>query len=547
MNKKSEHNTLQGISLGGGVSIGPAFQFRQLDLQSVKLLVEPVEDVALELERLQRAVTTSASQVETLLDEMRAEGRKDAEQIFMSQQMMLRDVCFLDGIRHRITMQRLNSEYVLADELEKLKTNFDLIQHEAMATKMLDIQDAFHRLLRNLLEIEHVRTSPMRNLSEKVILVAKKLLPSDVVLLEKNKLLGILVEAGSTVSHVAIIARSLGIPVIMNIPGLTTLVSTGTTLVIDGDIGEVIVAPDEEQVRDVMERLRTHLVLEKTREAIPCITHTGVRIRLEANAGSIKDIEEAMGFGAEGIGLLRSELYFLGFERMPSEEEEITFYEDAMRAGGEHALTIRLMDIGADKMPNYFPIPPEEEPLLGTRGVRYLLRYPQILERQLRCLVRARKTRSLKILVPMVSLPTEMIAVRTALQRVCKEEGDSGQGILVGMMVEVPATALGIRGFLDTTDFISIGTNDLSQYLFAASRENAHMENFREAAIPLLLELIGNICVEAKAKSIPVTVCGELASHAAWAKSLAGLGVAGISMQSHAISSIFKALTTPSC
>ena len=514
-----------GLPLASGIAIGKTFSFKQIDLDATKRLIFRVEDIDAELLRLDGAVRRSREQLVSLQREMGGRKKTEAAQIFCTQSLLLEDEHFLLHVKNAIAADRLNAEHVLAHHIELVKSQFHSMQSEVFRIKSLDVQDVFFRLLRNLLEIEHVRASSLRQIDNRVILVADKFLPSDIVLLEKEKLLGIVLEEGSAVSHVAIIAKSIGVPAIINVAGVAALIGSMTHMIADGFTGKVIVNPTPAQLSLYKRRKRAQSVhAPASSPPRTCATSDGRRVTLQANAGCAEDIEEAIRSGAEGIGLVRSELWYLSRAKAPSVDEEYAFYKGLIDACKGRPLTIRLLDIGADKSPPYLPMPSEDCPQLGTRGIRYLLQAPDLFKRHLLSVLRASQIAPIKILLPFVSLPREIEQTKTLIATVCAQENIDAGALSVGAMIEVPAAAFAIATFADMVDFFSIGTNDLVQYLFAASRENGNLEEFRRASLPLVLSIVRTVVACAERHNKPVSVCGEIASQPTLAPLLVGAG-----------------------
>jgi phosphoenolpyruvate-protein phosphotransferase len=535
---------LDGLPLSPGVAVGPAFTFKQIDLDAAKRFSFPVDDIEAEINRLDEAIGKSRDQLAVLHAEMTSREKKEAAQIFSSQKILLEDEGFLVEVKRAVASRRQNAEYVLAHRIDEVKAIFSSMEDEVFRIKTLDIQDVFTRLLRNLFEIEHVRASSLRQLASKVILVADKFLPSDIVLLEKEKLLGIVLEEGSTVSHVAIIARSLGVPAIINVSGVTTMIHASSTVIADGYSGKVIINPAPKRLAAYRKKinLKPAQAVTRPRRMRPCTTRDGRRIALFANAGSASDVSNAIRNGAEGVGLVRSELFYLALDHAPSIDEETAYYRGLIDVCGGRPLTVRLLDIGGDKSPPYLVMPDEDCPQLGERGIRYLLKNRDLFRRHLRAVVRACKTSPLHILIPFVSLPNEIDATKSLVDELCKEENTDRSAISIGAMIEVPSAALSIASFVSRVDFLSIGTNDLVQYLFAASRENGALEPYRASSPPLLLGLIRGIASCAAHSNKPLFVCGEMASQSETAQLLVGAGVTGLSVQPSQIPAIHRAL-----
>jgi len=536
-----------GISLSPGIAIGPAFHLKQIDLEATKRFSFEVENIDNEQKRLESAVVKSQEQLTSLHNAMKLSGKDEAAQIFSAQHLLLSDVFFLEQVKTQITLTRLNAEHVLAHEIETVKSRFNTMENELFRIKALDIQDVYYRLLRNLLEIEHVRTGSLHQIDGKIILVAEKLLPSDIVILDKKHLLGIVLEEGSTVSHVAIIAKSLGIPVIINVRGISTMVRSSARLIVDGFAGKVIVDPSDDQL--------SFYIKEQGKKKQPhgpqCVRHDhmtadGRRINLEINVGCMEDIIEGMRLGAEGIGLLRSELFYLSLPVQPSVEEETAYYREAIVKSDGAPVTIRLLDIGADKSPSYLTMPQEDSPQLGTKGIRYLLENRSLMQQHIKAIVQAAHFGPIKILIPFVSLVSELTETRAIVADICTTENIDPKTVPLGMMVEIPSAVFSISSFVGHADFFSIGTNDLSQYMFAASRENGRLEQYRQHSDDLMITMVRLVCSQTALVNKPVSVCGEIATQPKTAKLLIGSGINTLSIQPKSIPAICKAISESS-
>jgi multiphosphoryl transfer protein len=507
-----------------------------------------VEEAAPEIDRLQGAVEKSLQQIVHIMDHSERNGNREASAIFGTQKVFLNDDAFLEVLRSRMREEKVNMEHILAREIEGLSRQFAQVTDEALRSRFSDIEDVYHRLLRNLLGIEHVRANPVRKLSEPVIFVAEKLLPSDMALLDFGNILGVVMAEGSAVSHVSIICRSLDIPAIVGVAEACDLIKSGEPLLLDGDQGKVVLHPEEEEVRlRSVPGKPTRRLPASGAEAPPALTgrtRDGRTILLQANAGSLKEVRRAVDLGAVGIGLLRTELYYMSLGQPPTEAQEVAFYQSVLREMKGKPVTLRLLDLGADKSLPYLDVRPEENPQLGCRGIRFLNRHPELLDHQLKCILLAAQEGPVDILVPFISRSEEVEAFRERLQGLSFREGLPLVGIKVGLMVEVPSAALTLSDSIGDVDFLSLGTNDLVQYLFAVSREDPDLEEYREALHPGLLRLIQSVCDTAAASGKPVSVCGEMAGDPRCAPLLVGLGVTGLSMAPENLAGVCEALGT---
>lgn len=533
---------ISGTAVSPGIAFGQAYHFAQIDLKTLEEQRLPVDNMEAELARLDSALEKSVDQLRSL-QAAGSNSSRDIFDIFQVQIQILSDCSFLSNIKLGISESKANLEYVIANHIRDLEKKFNSLQTEAFRSKLLDVQDVYHRLLRNILDIEHVRVTPLRNMPQGVIIIAERLLPSDVALLDLTKIGGIVIENGSTVSHVSIIAKSLGVPAIINLPGVLALVRPDSPLIIDGHLGMVIVRPSADTEARYQKKLSLAAPRARVAKAKKCLTKDGIAIRLEANAGSLAEVREALQSGAEGIGLLRTELFYLSMSRLPSIEEETAYYRSVFSVCKDKPVTVRLLDIGADKTLPYLGLSRDENSFLGVRGVRFLLENPALLDNHLSAILRAIRTGgNVRILVPFVSLPEEIDQIVEALERTGKREGVARSMYTLGMMVEVPAAVVSLGSFLDKVDFLSIGTNDLVQYAFAASRENGRLERYRTGSFGVLLGLV-KLVIDANEKyRRDVTVCGEVASDPALAPCLIGLGIRTLSMQTSALSGVCKEL-----
>jgi len=529
---------LGGTPIAPGVVLGKAHLLRQISLEALEKNVFPVSDVAAEIQRLDRAFTQTHAQLEQLRNEVRASSSPDLANILEAQMALLKDADFLEKIRETVRAKAVNTEYLIAHEIRRVEKVFLNLKDEVMRSRFLDVQDVHHRLLRNLLEIEHVRTNPFRRLHAPVVLVADRMLPSDLALLDIKKILGIVIEEGSRISHVAIIAKSLGIPAVTEVAHATHFIRSGDTVLLDANTGRTIVNPDADDLA-AYEKTRKHHPATIHRSAVtPCQTTDGVHVTLEANVGSLHEIEEALAAGADGIGLLRSEFFYMSSRQQPTLDAESAFYRDALRAMRKRPVTIRLLDIGADKSLAYIQLPKEQNPQLGIRGVRMLLRMPNLLQQHLLSILQSSDSGPVRLLLPFIATLEDLDRILAVIDALCRKEGIPRKRFHVGIMVEVPAVAIDTEPFMAKVDFLSIGTNDLVQYMFAASREDSHLEEYRLAHHPAILRLIHAVAGATKAHGKSVSVCGEMASDPALALLLVGLGVRTLSLQTSALQTV---------
>lgn len=538
---------LRGTSLTPGIAIGTSYRFKQIDLEPLALNPFPISDLSIELDRFERSIEKSREQLYSIYKSHFDDGKSDIANIFAAHLQLIEDESFLQTIRDTMELDLLNAEHILAIKIQDIENSFSTIDNETIKTRLSDIKDVYFRLLRNLLDIEHVRVSPLVRKANHPILVAEQLLPSDIALLEFRKINGIIIEELSAVSHVAIITRSLGIPAVMNIPGASTLIRSNCPLILDAFNGKIIVNPDRDEFS--IYRRKRRVFSKSSRQLknhVRCITKDGVRIHLDANANFPNEIEDAIHKGAEGIGLLRTEYFYLSQSSIPSMHEEIHFYQEVFRVASNRTVTIRLLDIGADKSLPYLPMEQEDNPQLGLRGIRFLLANPGLLRSHLSSILLASRKNHVNILMPFVTTESEVDIILSLIDELTSEFDIDPSFIKTGIMVEIPSILWSLQTIIQKVDFLSIGTNDLTQFLFAASREDSRMDHFRIRSLPVLLAIVKYVVRIASPLQKDVIVCGEMASDPSVVPFLIGAGIRTLSVQLPSISAVRKEIESKS-
>jgi phosphoenolpyruvate-protein phosphotransferase len=528
---------IDSVPVSGGIAIGRAYNYKEIDLEAVAKKKFHIENHQREIKRLNKAVDKSRAQLEGVRLEFSGSIDKKTGDIFGAQIKILENENFLKRVKKNIRDNSSNVEYVIANQIKITEARFFAVKDELIRTRIADIQDVYHRLLRNLLEIEHVRTNPLKRLTSKVILVSERMIPTDIALVEMDKISGIVIGQGSAISHVSIIAKSLGVPAVIRIPGINTLVRTGDLVVVDGNEGKLLVNPRKAELAAYHRKIINEDLTRKKRiyEKRIYTTRDGTRVSLMANVGSLREAELALYNGAQGIGLVRTELFYMSRRKKPTIGEETGYYHKLTKIMGGGPITIRLADFGADKHPSYLGVIPENNPQLGCRGIRFLLRNPKLLNRQIRSILSIVNSGKVKILLPFVSIVEDLKKSLQAIEEVCTEEKVDRKRIKIGMMVEVPSAALAIHDYMPKVDFLSIGTNDLTQYVFSASREDVGLESYHKSIHPVMLNLIKHIVLCAGSHEKDVSICGEVCSDPQSAALLVGLGVRILSMSPEAI------------
>lgn len=529
-------NTLHGIAASPGIAIGPAFRFRQVDLRFGRYTVESTDA---EWTRCQAALETAREQLTAVYAKAEAESGAEQAAIFQAHALMLEDPELLEMVQKDIEEYSVNAEAALSDATEKYAQMLEALDDEYLRARAADVRDVATRVLRVLL---NVAESPTAGLTTPSIILAPDLTPSDTVMLDKSLVLGLCTAEGGATSHAAILARSLGLPAVVGVSSKVLEIPNDTTLVLDGREGTLLVQPDKETVMLYRERQAATarlLAQAQQRAQESAVTRDGHRVEIVANIGNVEGARAALGAGAEGVGLLRTEFLYLERTHLPDEEEQYLAYRAIVDAFGDLPVILRTLDIGGDKELSYLVLPDEMNPFLGLRAIRLCLARPELFRPQLRAALRAGAGRNLKIMFPMVATVAEVRKARSMLEQCRAELLAEGKPIAekmeVGIMVEIPAAAVMADRLAAEVDFFSIGTNDLSQYTLAADRTNAQVASLASAFQPAVLRLVRDVITAAHAQGKWVGLCGELAGEPLAIPILLGLGLDEFSMNLPAI------------
>ena len=530
---------LVGVPAAPGFGIGTAHVLRPLvSFDQVGEL--RAEDHAGEWQRFRKALDGSVRQVEDLKSHMSDRVPEVDGSLFDTHRMMLEDKSFLDKIRGFID-DGFAAETALQFTIDEYVGAFGRMTDRYLRERATDVRDIGHRLLRNLLGV----ADEAREMPEGCILVAEELTLSDLAAIEPERLSAIALATGGATSHATILAKSFEIPTIVGVDSLLETVQEGDSLVVDGNAGAVYVSPSRDVLGEYERLDREYRAFNRELEALhdlPAETVDGRRITLEANIGLMGDLAFAHRHGAEGVGLYRTEFPFLTYRDFPDEEEQLRLYRRVIDALGPKRVTLRTLDLGADKYPSYLRLGKEENPFLGWRSIRISLEVPDLFKLQLRAILRASAHGTVRLLLPMISSLEEIRRSKELLEesrRELREEGVAfDEEMPVGIMVEVPSAVLQAEELAREVDFLSLGTNDLIQYLLAVDRNNRKVAPLYEPLHPAVLRAVAATVRAAKKAGRPLGICGEMASDPVCALILIGLGIEQLSMGSFYIPSI---------
>src|SRR5579863_677544 len=483
-----------------------------------------------ELKRLEQALVRSRGELDALKARMTPLMPADELKIFDGHRLILEDEEFIARIRNTIGAGYA-AESSLFRVIDELSAQMLAVADSYLRDRATDFRDVGHRVLR------HLRQEGRGAFTKATILVAEELTLSQMTMVSHENLAGIALQSGGVTSHAALLARAFELPTVVGIEHLMEAVVEGDALVLDGNSGIVYVNPGAEVEREYQGLQKRYAAFRReltTAPDGPAATRDGHRVQMLANIALLPDIQMALRYGAEGIGLLRSEFSFLTYEDFPDEEQQLTLYNQMLEAMGDRAVTIRTLDIGADKYPPYLRVPREDNPFLGWRSIRISLQLPGIFKIQLRAILRAAAHHKVRLLFPMISSLEELASARAILieaQAELDKEGlEHDPAIEVGIMVEVPAAVWLAPRLVREVDFFSIGTNDLIQYLLAADRNNPRVAHLYESLHPAVLSAIVEVVNVARGAGKEVCLCGEMASDPMATLLLVGMGLDQLSL-----------------
>ena len=527
--------TLKGKSVSSGITIGPLALFHR---NTISTAVRPIDDAEAEVSRFQAARAASISQLQSLYEKAVEKIGEEQAAVFEVHQMMLDDDDYVDDIVSQIRDEKLNAEAAVEHTAQNFAAMFRGMDDAYMQARAADVLDISRRVERELCGGEGIDFSAY----DQVIIAADDLAPSETLQLDTDKILGFVTSGGSTNSHTAILARTLGIAAVVSTGTQLHNDVDGKTAIVDGTTGTVYIDPDEETLERMKKRQNSEIRRRQELESVrgtESVTRDGRHIDVYANIGNPDNLPQVLSNDAEGIGLFRSEFLYLGRNTFPTAEEQFEAYKKTAQTMAGKKVIIRTLDIGADKKVDYFNLATEENPAMGMRAIRICLTRPELFRTQLRALCRASAFGTIAVMFPMIISTGEVRRAKAILQDVQRELDEQGMKydphMEVGIMIETPAAAVMSDELAKEVDFFSIGSNDLTQYTLAIDRQQTQLDAFFDAHHPAVLRLIGQTIANGHKEGIWVGICGELGADLALTETFLRMGVDELSVSPPAV------------
>ncbi|WP_068777028.1 phosphoenolpyruvate--protein phosphotransferase [Paenibacillus sp. FJAT-26967] len=527
---------IRGIAASAGIAIARAFRLEHPDLTVAR---KPVQDAEAEVAKFESALEKSRAELEVIKEQTLREMGEEKAEIFESHLLVLSDPELIDPVIAKIRDEQVNAEFAMNEVAMTFVEMFENMNSEYLKERAADMRDVTKRVLAHLLGVKFVSPSAI---SEETVVVAEDLTPSDTAQLNRTYVKGFTTNIGGRTSHSAIMARSLEIPAVVGTKNVLDLVQDGDLLIVDGLDGDVLINPEPhivEEYRAKQQRYAEQRAEWAKLKGEPTVTPDGHHVELAANIGTPADVAGVLENGGEAVGLYRTEFLYMGRDQLPSEEEQYKAYKAVLEKMEGKPVVVRTLDIGGDKELPYLKLPKEMNPFLGFRAIRLCLEREDIFRTQLRALLRASVHGSLRIMFPMIATLDEFRQAKALLleekEKLAAEGTPAADDIQLGIMVEIPSTAVMADQFAKEVDFFSIGTNDLIQYTMAADRMNERVSYLYQPYNPAILRLVKMVIDAAHREGKWAGMCGEMAGDAVAIPLLLGLGLDEFSMSATSI------------
>jgi phosphoenolpyruvate-protein phosphotransferase len=530
---------LRGKSISTGCAIGNAYIYKDILTKDLYFYSIQSHDIEAELKRIKQAFDKVIRDLKTVEKNVEKGIGKNQGDVFEVHAQILKDKTLIRDIEEELKNELVNAEHAVRNVFRKWADRFKNSKNEATKSKADDLMDISRRVLCSFMDCD---VSMLEKIPPESIIIAKRLLPSDTVRLNRKNARGIIVEQGSNVSHSAIIARSLGIPALTDVKDAVSIFKAGEKIILDCYKSNIIKKPtsyDIEKFKKIIQSTKkTEAALIKRARDV-ARTMNGMPVKVYANVASTEDAKVAEARGMDGIGLLRIEQLYMSTKTLPDEKYLIKELHKILMFAKEKVITLRLLDIGSDKNIPYIELENEQSPALGLRGVRLLLKYKNLLKAQLRSVTALSKDYNIRILVPIVSFYEEMQEVREMAKEIVRQASkDSSvqiKAFKIGAMIEIPAAVENIEKIAKHSDFLSIGTNDLIQYSLAAGRDNPSVSEYYKQGSKLAIKYIKKIVKSANKHGMECSICGEMAGDTKWIKPLFKAGIRAFSVSPYLV------------